>query len=58
LGIGQREDTVQIWRFGVGWEPQRHVKLGLGYDYGERTSNLPFENYDYNQVMLNARWEF
>ena len=57
LGI-QREDTLRTWRFGAGWELQRHLQLGLGFDYGERTSNLPSANYDYDQVMLNARWTF
>jgi Putative beta-barrel porin 2 len=58
LGLERREDTVRTWRFGVGWEPQRHLQLGLGFDYGERTSNLPGGEYEYNQVMLNARWTF
>jgi hypothetical protein len=58
LGLGDREDTVQTWRFGAGWEVQRHVQIGLGFDYGERTSNLPGFGYDYEQVMLNVRWEF
>ena len=58
LGLGDREDTVQTWRFGAGWEIQRHLQVGLGYDYGERTSNLPGGGYDYEQVMLNVRWEF
>ena len=58
LGLGDREDTVQTWRFGAGWEIQRHLQIGLGYDYGERTSNLPGSGYDYELVMLNVRWEF
>jgi hypothetical protein len=57
-GILQRDDTLRFWRFGVGWEPQRHLQVGLGFDWGERTSNLPSAEYDYQQVMLNGRWTF
>jgi Putative beta-barrel porin 2 len=58
LGLGDRDDTVETWRFGVGWEPQRHLQVGLGFDYNERTSNVPGFEYSYEQVMLNVRWEF
>ena len=58
LGLRERDDTVRIWRLGAGWEPQRHLQLGLGFDWGERTSNVPANEYDYQQVMLNARWTF
>jgi hypothetical protein len=57
-GIQQREDTLRFWRFGVGWEPQRHLQVGLGFEWGDRTSNLPAAEYDYQQVMLNGRWTF
>jgi Putative beta-barrel porin 2 len=58
LGIAERKDTVRTWRFGVGWEPQRHWQLGLGLDYGERESNVPLNDYDYYQAMLNVRWTY
>jgi Putative beta-barrel porin 2 len=58
LGLGDREDTVQTWRLGAGWELQRHLQIGLGFDYGERTSNISGGDYDYEQVMLNVRWKF
>jgi hypothetical protein len=58
LGLGDREDTVQTWRLGAGWELQRQLQIGLGFDYGERTSNIPGGDYDYEQVMLNVRWKF
>jgi hypothetical protein len=58
LGLSQRDDTVRIWRLGAGWEPQRHLQIGLGFDWGERSSNVPSDEYDYQQVMLNARWTF
>jgi Putative beta-barrel porin 2 len=57
LGI-QREDTLRTWRFGAGWEPLRHLQLGVGLNVVERTSNVPTNEYDYEQVMLNARWTF
>ena len=53
-----RDDTLRTWRFGAGWEPQRHWQLGAGIDWGERSSNLLGENYDYMQVMLNARFNW
>jgi hypothetical protein len=58
LGLLERDDTVRTWRLGVGWEPQRHLQIGLGFDWGERSSNVPLDEYDYQQVMLNARWTF
>jgi hypothetical protein len=58
LGLEQRDDDLRYWRLGVGWEPQRHLQIGLGFDWGERKSNISFNDYDYQQVMLNARWTF
>jgi hypothetical protein len=54
----QREDTLRTWRFGAGWEPLRHLQLGVGLNVVDRTSNVPANEYDYQQVMLNARWTF
>jgi hypothetical protein len=53
-----RDETLRTWRFAAGWEPQRHIKLGAGLDYGERTSNTLDRDYDYVQVMLNARYDW
>lgn len=55
-GLPLRDDTLRIWRFGAGWEPQRHWQLGAGVDFGERTSNRLGDDYEYYQVMLNARF--
>jgi hypothetical protein len=58
LGLPQRDDTLRVWRFGAGWEPQRHWQVGVGLDIGERTSNLLGAGYDYTAVMGNVRWTF
>jgi hypothetical protein len=55
-GAPVTDDTLRFWRFGAGWEPQRHWQLGAGLDLGERRSNLLGREYEYYQVMLNARW--
>jgi hypothetical protein len=54
----QREETVRIWRLGGGWEPQRHIRIGAGVDWGERTTNVLGRDYDYLQVMINARYDW
>jgi len=58
LGIPPRDETVHVWRFGVGWEPVRHWQLGAAWDIGDRSSNQVGRDYDYQQVMLNARFVF
>ncbi len=57
-GAPPRDETVRLWRFGAGWEPQRHWQVGAGLDLGERTSNQLDRGYDYAQVMLNVRWTY
>jgi hypothetical protein len=58
LGIPPRDETLRVWRFGVGWEPVRHWQVGAAWDIGERRSNELGRDYDYQQVMLNARYVF
>jgi hypothetical protein len=58
LGIPARDETLRVWRFGAGWEPQRHWQLGAGFDIGERTSNQLGRDYDYTQAMLNLRFTY
>jgi hypothetical protein len=58
LDLPPRDDTVRVWRFGAGWEPQRHWQVGAAVDVGERTSNVVGREYDYVQVMGNLRWTF
>jgi hypothetical protein len=57
-GTPLRNETVRLWRFAVGWEPQRHWELGLGVDKGERESNLAGRDYDYTAVMANVTYRF
>lgn len=56
--IPLRDETVRLWRFAIGWEPQRHWEVGLGLDRGERDSNFAGRDYDYTAVMANVtyRW--
>jgi hypothetical protein len=53
-----RDDLLRTWHFGAGWEPMRHLQLGAGLDFGTRRSNVLGRDYDYTQVMANARWAF
>jgi hypothetical protein len=58
LGTPERDETLRFWRFGVGWEPERHWQLGGGLDWGERSSNRLGRDYEYAQVMINLRFTF
>jgi len=58
LGASARDDTLRIWRFGVGWEPQRFWQVGAGVDFGERESNQLGRDFDYTLVMLNLRYTY
>ena len=49
------DETVRLFRFGVAWEPQRLVHVGLGLDRGNRESNTLGRNYNYTATMINAR---
>ncbi len=57
-GTPLRNETVRLWRFGFGWEPQRHWEVGFGLDKGERESNLAGRDYDYTAVMGNVTYRF
>jgi hypothetical protein len=57
-GTPVTDETLRTWRFSVGWEPQRHWQLGLGYDVGDRSSNILGRDYAFQQVMLNGRFTF
>jgi hypothetical protein len=52
------DETARIFRLGAGWEPRRFVELSTGLEYGERTTNALFRDYDYWQVSLNAATRF
>jgi hypothetical protein len=57
-GTPRREETIRLWRFALGWEPQRHWEVSLGLDKGERDSNFAGLDYDYTAWMANLayRW--
>lgn len=53
-----RDDSVRLWRFAAGWEPRRHITVGTGVSFGERTSNTLGRDFDYLQVMANLRYDW
>jgi hypothetical protein len=57
-GTPRRDETLRLWRFALGWEPQRHWEVSLGLDKGERDSNFAGRDYDYTAWMANLayRW--
>ena len=55
---GATDETARIFRLGAGWEPRRFIELSTGFEYGERTTNALFRDYDYWQVSLNAATRF
>lgn len=57
-GTTLRDETIDAWRLGVGWEPQRHWQVGVGIAAGERTSNLVGRGYDFTTVMANVAWRY
>ncbi|HYG55760.1 MAG TPA: hypothetical protein VD965_10745 [Burkholderiales bacterium] len=57
-GTALREETVRVWRFGLGWEPQRHWEIGFGFDMGERDSNIVGRDYKYNAFMANVAYRY
>ena len=51
-----RDEDLHLWRFGLGWEPQRFWQVGLAVDRGERESNIPGRDYQYTAVMGNLAY--
>ena len=49
------DETVRVFRLGLGWEPQRLVQVGLGLDRGNRESNTLGRNYNYTAAMAKIR---
>lgn len=49
------DETVRLARFGIAWEPQRLLQVGLGLDRGNRESNTLGRNYNYTAGMFNVR---
>jgi hypothetical protein len=57
-GLPGRDETLRLWRLGAGWEPRRHVTVGAGVEYGERTSNVLARDAEYGAVMANLRYDW
>jgi hypothetical protein len=51
-----RDELYHLIRFAVGWEPQRRWQVGLGYDRGERESNIAGRDYQVNTVTGNLAY--
>jgi hypothetical protein len=49
------DETTRVARFGIAWEPQRLLQVGLGLDRGIRESNTLGRNYAYTAAMFNVR---
>jgi exopolysaccharide biosynthesis operon protein EpsL len=58
LGPFALDETVRRWRLTAGWEPVRRLELSAGLERGERSSNGINRDYDYAQLMANARYRF
>ena len=54
----RREDTFNGLRLAAGYTPVRSVRLSLAYERGDRDSNIPLRDYDYNRVSANAQFRF
>jgi hypothetical protein len=53
-----RDDLVHLMRLAVGWEPQRRWRIGLGFDRGERESNILGRDYQFSAVMANLAYDW
>jgi len=58
LGGPLRDETIDGWRLGIGWEPQRHWQVGLALDGGKRSSNFAGRDYDYTVLTANVAWRY
>jgi hypothetical protein len=55
-GATLRDELYHLIRFAVGWEPQRRWQLGLGFDRGERESNIAGRDYQFTAVTGNLAY--
>jgi hypothetical protein len=55
-GATLRDELVTLWRFALGWEPQRFWQAGIGLDRGERESNIAGRDYQFTAVMANLAY--
>jgi hypothetical protein len=57
-GLPLRDETVRVWRFSAGWEPERRWQFSGALDFGDRDSNILNQSYQYTAVTFNLRYEF
>jgi exopolysaccharide biosynthesis operon protein EpsL len=51
---GQREDKERVIQFAAIWTPLRLTKLIVAAETGDRNSNQPLADYDYQSVSISA----
>jgi hypothetical protein len=57
-GALQRDEDIQVLRFGIGWEPARHWQASFAIDRGERESNIDGRDYHYSALTANLAWRY
>ena len=57
-GGALRDELITLWRFAVGWEPQRRWQVGVALDRGERESNIAGRDYQFTAVMANLAYNW
>ncbi len=57
-GAQERDETVNVLRLGIGWEPQRHWEASFAIDRGERESNFADRDYQFAAVTANLAWRY
>ena len=57
-GAPLRDELVYLWRFGVGWEPERHWQVSAALDHGTRESNFFGRDYHFTAVMANLAYRY
>lgn len=57
-GSAPREDTFRGLRFTAGYELRRNIELAVGFETGDRNSNVAGRDYDYHAITANAKLRF
>lgn len=58
VGGVPREDSFDGISLTAGYTPLRNIHLSLGYERGDRSSNVAGRDFDYRLVSFNARFRF
>ena len=53
-----RDELINTMRFSIGWEPERHWQVGLGFDRGVRYSNAVGRSYHYDAFIANVGYHY